>query len=234
MKTDSNKTSSEKQHHLPCRLAFGLNIFGIKPLFRHVSAFQLTALCCVLWLMGCSSVSPVGSDKNRLSARSVPADQINWPTEYAPQISTFTISNSISISAPPQIVWDELIRAEAWPQWYKGAANVKVENSEDGIINEGSTITWQTMDQNLVTKVVEFVPPYRMGWESRQSTLKAYHAWLLIPTAEGTKVVTDESQYGLLAYLQRIFLPNKLRNLHDVWLSELKVRAEESVGGIKR
>jgi hypothetical protein len=123
-----------------------------------------------------------------------------------------------------------LIHAESWPEWYKGASNVKVEGSRTGKLEAGSTLTWSTMDQHLVTKVVEFVPPYRMGWESRQSTLKAYHAWLLIPTADGTRVVTDESQFGLLAHLQRIFLPSKLRNLHDVWLAELKSRAEAAGG----
>lgn len=175
---------------------------------------------------GCASVPPVGTAGNQFSAATPAPDQIRWPEGYKPDRAAFTISNSIEIAAPPQVVWDDLVNAQAWPQWYKGATNVTVEGSDDGIIQEGSTIRWRTMDQNLTTKVVEFEPPYRMGWESRQSTLKAYHAWLLIPTADGTRVVTDESQFGLLANLQRIFLPNKLRDLHDVWLKELKARAE--------
>lgn len=177
-------------------------------------------------LAGCASIPPVGSPGNQFGGATPAPDQIRWPEAYQPELATFTITNSIFISAPPQAVWDQLIHAESWPQWYKGATNVVVEGSSTGKLEAGSTIKWNTMDQNLVTKVVEFEPPYRMGWESRQSTLKAYHAWLLIPTADGTEVVTDESQFGLLAHLQRIFLPSKLRDLHDVWLTELKTRAE--------
>ncbi len=190
----------------------------------HLSALALIAAACMIG--GCASVPPVGSAGNEFPAAMTPPDQIRWPEAYTPQRATFTITNSIDISAPPQVVWNELIRAESWPEWYKGATNVKVEGSDTGVLQQGSTITWTTMDQDLVTKVVEFEPPARMGWESRQSTLKAYHAWLLIPTADGTRVVTDESQFGLLANLQRIFLPSKLSDLHDVWLTELKARAE--------
>ncbi len=177
-------------------------------------------------LVGCSSVPPVGMKGNELSTVELAPDVIRWPQAYEPERATFTISNSITIAAPPQIVWEELIRASDWPSWYSGASNVVVEGDTNGRLEAGSTLRWRTMDQNLVTRVVEFVPPYRMGWESRQATLKAYHAWLLIPTVEGTRVVTDESQFGLLAHLQLAFLPNKLRDLHDVWLAALKERAE--------
>jgi uncharacterized protein YndB with AHSA1/START domain len=183
-----------------------------------------------LMMSGCATIPPVGTTRNAFPSAVLPPDQIRWPEAYKPELATFTISNTITIAAPPQVVWNQLIHAESWPQWYEGATGVTVEGSSTGILQEGSTINWTTMDQDLVTKVVEFVPPYRMGWESRKSTLKAYHAWLLIPIADGTQVVTDESQFGLLAHLQRAFLPNKLRNLHDVWLTELKTRAEAAHG----
>jgi uncharacterized protein YndB with AHSA1/START domain len=152
--------------------------------------FAITAIASLLG--GCAAVPPVGSAGNRFPSVDVASDQIRWPEAYKPESATFTITNSITIAAPPQVVWDQLIHAESWPDWYKGASNVKVEGSSTGRLEDGSTIMWSTMDQDLVTKVVEFVPPYRMGWESRQSTLKAYHAWLLIPEADGTRVVTDD------------------------------------------
>jgi hypothetical protein len=40
--------------------------------------------------------------------------------------------------------------------------------------------------------------------------------------------VTDESQFGILAWLQGIFIPNKLSKLHDASLAAIKVRAEAS------
>jgi len=192
----------------------------------HSISIMLVAACAAVSFTGCASVPPVGSPGNEFETASLAPDQIRWPQAYTPELAPFTITNSIFISAPPQTVWDQLIHAESWPTWYKGATNVVVEGSTTGTLEAGSTIKWTTMDQNLVTKVVEFEPPYRMGWESRQSSLNAYHAWLLIPADGGTRVVTDESQFGRLAHLQRIFLPSKLRKLHDVWLAELKSRAE--------
>lgn len=53
------------------------------------------------------------------------------------------------------------------------------------------------------------------------------HAWVIIPTENGYKVVTDESQNGQLARLQKIFLPNKLRKQTDNWIRLLKKGAEK-------
>ena len=60
----------------------------------------------------------------------------------------------------------------------------------------------------------------------RKATIQRYHTWLVVPTATGCKVVTQESQHGFLTYLQKTFVPNKLHRLHDVWLAKLKARAE--------
>ena len=42
----------------------------------------------------------------------------------------------------------------------------------------------------------------------------------------GCRLVTAESQHGLLTFLQRVFVPTKLHDLHDVWLAQIKKRAE--------
>ena len=74
--------------------------------------------------------------------------------------------------------------------------------------------------------VREFDPPYRLSWESVRNDIQGYHAWMIVPTEAGCKVITSESQHGLKAFLQKAFLPNKLRKLHDVWLEEFKRKAE--------
>ncbi|MDJ0701459.1 MAG: hypothetical protein QNJ07_16540 [Woeseiaceae bacterium] len=68
-----------------------------------------------------------------------------------------------------------------------------------------------------------------MGWESKKSTIRAYHAWLIVPTDTGSTVIIDEAQHGFLTTMQRVFQPNKLHRLHDVWLAELKARAEANL-----
>lgn len=192
------------------------------------------AIACYAFLGGCATVPPAGTPENPLdlgAGTPIAPDAIRWPARYRPEQATFFVHNEIEIDAPPAVVWDTLVHAESWPDWYEGATNVKVLDSADGRLSGGAAFSWRTMDLDFVSRVMEFEPPYRLSWESRKSTIQGYHAWLLIPTERGTRVVTDESQFGLLASLQGIFLPNKLRRLHDVWLANLKHRAEAAVDG---
>jgi hypothetical protein len=68
--------------------------------------------------------------------------------------------------------------------------------------------------------------PFRLSWESRKSTIKGYHAWLIIPSGTGCRLVTEESQHGFLTLMQKIFQPDKLHRLHGVWISQIKKKSE--------
>ncbi len=153
---------------------------------------------------------------------------INWPEDYDPDSASFFVHNWIDINAPPEVVWDILIQAETWPDWYEGASNVEVVG-DSAMLEEGSVFTWKTMGLNFESTVTEFQPPTRLSWESRRRVIRGYHAWLVVPTEFGSTVITDESQHGFLTYMQRIFQPNKLRRLHDIWLAEIKAKAEAAV-----
>lgn len=83
------------------------------------------------------------------------------------------------------------------------------------------------MGLNFVSTVKEFEPPYRLSWESKKRSIQGYHAWLIIPTTTGCLVITDESQNGWLTFFEKTFQGKKLKHLHDVWLLELKKRAEQ-------
>ncbi len=139
--------------------------------------------------------------------------------------------NEIEIQAPPEVVWDILIRAECWPEWYPGATGVKVIYPPGGRLEGGSVFTWNTMDLDLESRVGEFKPPARLAWETRKESIRGYHTWLLVPTGAGCRVVTDEAQQGRLAFAQKVFLTKKLHDLHAVWLRELKRRAEAAAAG---
>lgn len=153
---------------------------------------------------------------------------INWPEEYKPENSRFFVENEIFIEAPAQEIWDIIIQAESWPDWYEGALNVEVINSETGILEPNSVFTWKTMGLNFTSTITEFEPPYRLSWESEKRSIKGYHAWLIIPYENGAYLITDESQYGWLTFLEKVFQPNKLHGLHDIWLSEIKRKAESN------
>ena len=196
-----------------------------KKIYKIISLLLFFVIVSFLILFLISKkVSPVGRPENKIPDVFVSVNEINWPEQYNPKNNPpIYISNEIKISAPPEKVWNNLIRAESYPKWYEGASNVKVQRYKDGILRENSIFTWKTAGFEIVSKIKEFVPPYRLSWEFRNSTFVGYHAWLVIPMVDGgTKVITEEVQYGFLAKLQSIFSPDNLRKMHDKWLMGLK------------
>lgn len=177
-------------------------------------------LLTFLVLTGCYSVE-------KAVIKSKPgSDKINWPETYQPQKSQFFVHNEIDIQASPQKVWQILIQAERWPDWYIGAKDVKILDETSTILKDDSVFYWKTMGQRFESVIKEFEEPYRLSWESKKSTIQGYHAWLIIPTAYGCRVITSESQSGFLTFMQKVFIPNKLENLHQLWLEEIKQKAE--------
>lgn len=165
--------------------------------------------------------------KDLAASRSLP-EQITWPTAYDPDEAVFFVHNRIDIDAPPEVVWEVLIQAETWPDWYVGAADVAVQDGS-GVLSDGAVFTWTTMGLDFTSTATEFTPPHRLSWESEKDVIQGLHGWLLIPTATGCTLVTDESQKGSLAKLEKVFQPRKLRRLHDVWLAEIKQKSEARV-----
>ncbi|WKN44513.1 SRPBCC domain-containing protein [Tunicatimonas pelagia] len=156
------------------------------------------------------------------------SEEINWPKTYKPTEAKFFVHNEIEIEASPDVVWNILVQAEAWPEWYEGASEVNVQNTTSGILTERAIFTWQTMGLNFTSSIREFVPPYRLSWESEKKSITGYHAWLIVPTDTGCQLITSESQRGWLTFFEKTFQPKKLRRLHDVWLAAIKEKAENN------
>jgi uncharacterized protein YndB with AHSA1/START domain len=203
---------------------------------KNLSAYRIrpVGLALSLALLGaCAPLPPPTQPQHGAAAatREAPdAPRIHWPEAYAPEGASFFVHNTIWIDAPPEVVWQTLIQAEMWPAWYEGAENVKLI---DGVgkaptLAPDARFSWNTMGLAFTSTVKEFQPPYRLSWESRKSTIRGYHAWLILPAGRGSRVVTAESQHGFLTYLQAIFVPRKLHRLHDIWLGELKKKAERA------
>ncbi len=153
---------------------------------------------------------------------------INWPPPYQEDQRKFFVHNEIFIEAPAEVIWQILLEAEDWPNWYEGAENVRILNSTSGALQDTSIFTWKTMGLNFRSTIKEFDAPYRLSWESEKSSIKGYHAWLIIPLENGCRLITDESQYGWLTFFEKTFQPNKLEKLHDIWLAEIKAKAESN------
>lgn len=153
-------------------------------------------------------------------------EEINWPKNYEPSKSKFYVHNEIEINAKPEKVWGFLVDALKWQTWYKGAKNVSFTNQTDSLINASSIFKWETMGLKFQSTIKQFEPHRLLAWESQKKSIQGFHVWLIVPTATGCKVITDESQNGWLTFFEKTFQRKKLKNLHDVWLAELKKKSE--------
>ncbi len=152
---------------------------------------------------------------------------LNWPSGFSPEESSFYVENQIEIYGSPAEVWRELIRAEDWSSWYSGASDVQIQGeSEEESLQAESSFFWKTMGLEFISEVREFVPESRLSWISSRKSIQGYHTWLIIPTSTGCRVITAESQNGWLTTMEKLFQPKKLHRLHEDWLRQLKARVE--------
>jgi len=149
---------------------------------------------------------------------------IRWPERYKPERTDVHVKNEIEIDAKPEVVWRWLVRAKLWPTWYSNSANVVIEGGGSDL-NAGSSFKWKTFGVNLNSKIEEFAPVERLAWTARGAGIDAYHSWLIEPTPSGCRVITEETQLGLLPWLNKAVRPNHMYRKHQEWLENLKARA---------
>jgi hypothetical protein len=128
------------------------------------------------------------------------------------------VANRIDIAA-------QLVRAADWPDWYANASGVKIEGGGRDLA-EGACFRWRTFGVGLDTRVLEWVANERIAWLATSFGVRAYHAWLIVPTAGGCTVITEETQHGFVARAGKLICPNRMYDWHQKWLEGLKTRSE--------
>ncbi len=185
---------------------------------------SMATLCLILstMLTGCYSVKKTVENSLPLS------QEINWPEDYDPEDSKFFVHNEIDIEASPETVWEILINAVEWETYYEGASEFELAGNSDGKLKSDSEFSWKTMGLDFTSVIKEYEAPNRLAWESIRKDIRGYHAWLILPTPTGSKLITSEAQHGFMTLPQKVFIPKKLKGLHDIWLAEIKTKAENT------
>ncbi|HEX8411316.1 MAG TPA: SRPBCC domain-containing protein [Thermoanaerobaculia bacterium] len=155
-----------------------------------------------------------------------PSSSIVWPEKYDPARAPIHVRNEIDIAAPCERAWAWLIRAQLWPSWYDNSSNVRFLDGTPPDLGEGTRFRWRTFSVGIESHVREFVPPFRISWAAHGIGVDAYHAWLLEPTPNGCRVITEETQYGFVARLGKLVLPNRMSRGHQRWLEGLRDHAQ--------
>jgi hypothetical protein len=115
-----------------------------------------------------------------------------WPKEFNPTKSKWYVYNEIEINVKPKIVWDILIDAKKWHTFYKGVESPVefINDSNATSLKNGLRFKMHTMGLHLEPLMKELVPNERMAWEVRRGNLTAYHAWVIVPTARGCRLIS--------------------------------------------
>jgi hypothetical protein len=185
----------------------------------------------LLWLSATATMSAQNNAvKSVKTKKYTPSTNlVVWPAEFNPEKAKWYVYNEIEINAQPKVVWDILIDAKKWHTYYKGVQSpIEFNDANATTLQNGLAFKMHTMGLHIVPVMREFVPNERMAWEVRRGNLTGYHAWVIVPTTNGCRLITPESQNGFLTFLQKVFQPNKLLNLHEHWLEVIKARAEQT------
>jgi hypothetical protein len=154
--------------------------------------------------------------------------------------------NLIVINASCEKVWDHLIHAELWPQWCAFTREVHISGGAT-VLQKNSKFTWVSYDlpqdlplderdppDRVDSKVIEFDPPNRLGWQSYGRALyhgrelvASYENWYIKPIGTKKCVVTfEEVATGVAARYGRGAYPELVHVSHDDWLRGLKRLSE--------
>jgi hypothetical protein len=157
-------------------------------------------------------------------------DGVRWPDYFSPVNAPVHVRNELEIPSSVDCVWAWLIRAKLWPTWYPNSVNVRFRTGTGPDLEAGARFRWKTFGVMIESEVVEFLPRERIAWDAHSLGVDAYHAWVLRETpAGGCHVLTEETQHGSLARLQKLFLPNRMYRGHQIWLETLR---DQASGGL--
>lgn len=100
-------------------------------------------------------------------------------------------------------------------------------NSPEGKLNQPSVFIWSPAGK-FTSTIKEFKPPHNIAWlgETDNKKMTVYNAWMIIPTKDGSKVISNETQNGSKSKKEKIFAPNMVSKNIGLWLLTLKELAK--------
>jgi len=156
----------------------------------------------------------------------MPATDIHWPADIVPAEAAVFGHNEYLMRASPSAVWAWLIRAGAWERWYSNCKRLRFRDGARGPdLSLGVRFTWITFGVPVDCTVTEFEPEYCLAWRGGGAGASGYHGWVIDPTPEGCRVVTEEAQTGLVPRLGAPLLRRLLVRAHQNWLECLADKA---------
>jgi hypothetical protein len=196
---------------------------------RRIRTLTQTALVTAALTAGMIAAARTFAQTSQIDNRDWPlrSSEIHWPAGHTPPDADLFAHNELLIHAPCSIVWQHLVQAQTWPEWYPNSHNVKLLNSTDGKLHKDTQFSWDTFGVHIESQVHEFALDSRIGWFGQGTGMDAYHTFLLLRTPDGCRVVTEEVVRGPGAVEFHKKDPDAMHRGHDLWLSALKQMSEK-------
>ncbi len=164
-----------------------------------------------------------------------------WPARFDPRVTPIFAHNELSIQAPPAVVFRALCDARRWGTYYENASDVELSGGAEALA-PGLAFHFRTFGVRYAAEVVTFEPDRALAWECAGGfpVLSVHHRWLLEPEGDGTRLVTEESNFisslawigfvrrWLNAQLAASGTKEALPAAHQRWLTALKSVLESS------
>ena len=125
-------------------------------------------------------------------------EAIKWPAGMAPSRSPIHFTNELEVAASPETIWSLLVDPKAWPGFYPGVKHVQLLGGHEPL-RLGTRFETNLAGQDVFASVQEFEPVTRIAWSGYpkvSEASKAYHAWIITPTANGSHLWTEETMQG--------------------------------------
>jgi hypothetical protein len=72
------------------------------------------------------------------------SSEIHWPAGLSPDNADLFAHNEIFINAPSSRVWQHIIEAPKWPEWYPNSRDVQIVNDQGSVLKADSKFEWST------------------------------------------------------------------------------------------
>jgi hypothetical protein len=167
---------------------------------------------------------------HRTGSPSTVSEFDGWPHGEQPAGAQVFAHNERIVPAPPEWVWNPLVAAQEWSEFYANAEFVRLINPRQHRLQRGSVFRWVTFGFPITCEVDICHRPIRIGWRWWRRGAHGYHIWLLQPHERGTRIVTEETQRGVLPGLMRPIMRRLLWLGHSYWLRQLARRASHPAG----
>lgn len=128
----------------------------------------------------------------------------------------------ITINAPVEKVYAVMSDIDQWATWHADVKDPKIT----GAFRKGSSFNWKSEGLTIHSTLHTVVPNQKIGWSGRALGAFAIHNWSFTESNGQTTVIVEESMEGWLVSLMRQKFQAGLEQSLEVWLKNLKTKAE--------